>query len=251
MKNIKVKNIVIGEENPKICVSITGETLREIVDAAGKMCTLPVDIVEWRADWFADVHDWEKVREVLTELCVVLHEKPLLFTFRTKEEGGQRTLPKTEYETLCERVARSGMVDLLDVEAFFEDGMLARIKETAEKAGVTVIASYHDFAGTPSEKEMLDCLVEMEEMGADIVKLAVMPEDEIDVWKLLSVTLAMKRRGGDVPVVTMAMGDVGKVSRISGEVFGSAITFGAVGNVSAPGQIEVCELDKILKLLHS
>lgn len=251
MKRIKVRNVVIGEGKPKICVSIIGETLAEIIESAEVICELPVDIVEWRADWFLDVKKWESVKLVLSEIRAVLGEKPLLFTFRTKEEGGQREIDKTVYEALCMNSAQSGMIDMLDVEAFFEEGMLTRIKETAQKVNVIVVASFHNFAETPSMEEMFERLMKMEEMGADIVKMAVMPHSERDVLRLLDVTLRMKERNGNVPVVTMSMDRKGMVSRISGEIFGSAITFGAVGIPSAPGQIEVCELDKILNLLHS
>ena len=48
----------------------------------------------------------------------------------------------------------------------------------------------------------------------------------------------------------MAMGDLGKVTRVSGELFGSCLTFASVGRASAPGQIAVDELDRILNDLR-
>ncbi len=90
-------------------------------------------------------------------------------------------------------------------------------------------------------------LCKMQEMEADIAKLAVMPRTERDVLTLLDATLAMKELHQDTPIVTMAMGELGVISRLAGQLFGSAITFGSVGEVSAPGQIPVEKLYEFLK----
>ena len=52
-----------------------------------------------------------------------------------------------------------------------------------------------------------------------------------------------------VPLITMSMGALGMVSRVSGQVFGSAATFGSAGTASAPGQVPVVELRKMLATL--
>ncbi len=88
----------------------------------------------------------------------------------------------------------------------------------------------------------------MEALGADIAKLAVMPQTPEDVLTLLSATGEVSATAAR-PVVTMSMGRLGAVSRIAGEVFGSALTFGAVGQSSAPGQLEAAALAKALSLL--
>ena len=86
-------------------------------------------------------------------------------------------------------------------------------------------------------------------MGADIVKFAVMPHCERDVLRLLDATLVMKEHHPSTPVITMAMGSLGAVSRVAGETFGSAVTFGTAGKSSAPGQIPADRLALILKSL--
>ena len=40
----------------------------------------------------------------------------------------------------------------------------------------------------------------------------------------------------------MSMGKLGVISRICGEVFGSAVTFGTAGKASAPGQLPANQL---------
>lgn len=90
----------------------------------------------------------------------------------------------------------------------------------------------------------------MQDCGADLLKLAVMPQDAADVLTLLSATLEMSEKYAKQPVVTMSMGAKGAVSRLAGEVFGSAMTFGSAGVASAPGQVSVPELKMALEVLR-
>ncbi len=90
----------------------------------------------------------------------------------------------------------------------------------------------------------------MQELGADIPKIAVMPQNKKDVLTLLSATEEMAEEHADRPIITMSMSGTGVISRLCGEVFGSALTFGAVGKVSAPGQMGIEDLTTVLGLLH-
>ena len=87
-------------------------------------------------------------------------------------------------------------------------------------------------------------------MGCDILKIAVMPNSKQDVLTLLSATEEMYRAHAHQPLVTMSMGGQGVISRLCGEVFGSSMTFGAVGQTSAPGQIPMERLNSMLEMLH-
>ena len=87
-------------------------------------------------------------------------------------------------------------------------------------------------------------------MGCDILKLAVMPRNAGDVLTLLGATEEMNRCHARQPVVTMSMSGQGVISRLCGEIFGSAMTFGAVGQVSAPGQVQIEDLNAVLQMIH-
>lgn len=113
-----------------------------------------------------------------------------------------------------------------------------------------VVASNHDFHKTPGKEEIVGRLCRMQELGADIPKIAVMPQSRQDVLTLLAATEEMNREYADRPIITMSMSGTGVISRLCGEVFGSALTFGAAKKASAPGQMEVRELSQILSLLH-
>ena len=250
MNTIKVRNIEIGSGTPKIIVPIVGVTKQEIIDEAKTFDSIPVDVVEWRVDWFEGVFDFEKVEDVLKELRAVLGETPILMTFRTSKEGGEKSIEPEDYAKLNIKAAQTGYVDFIDVEIFTGDAIVTKIIDGAHAAGVKVIASNHDFDATPEKDEIVRRLRMMQDYGADIPKMAVMPKSKQDVLTLLSATLEMSEQFADRPIITMSMAGTGVVSRLTGETFGSALTFGAATKASAPGQINVNELEQVLDIIH-
>ena len=52
MNTIKIRDIEIGAGAPKIIVPIVGITKEDIIEEAKTFDSIPVDVVEWRADWF-------------------------------------------------------------------------------------------------------------------------------------------------------------------------------------------------------
>ena len=250
MNPIMIRGVAIGEGIPKICVPIVGKTREEIVKAAEEIRTLPVDVVEWRADWYEEIFEADVVLDVLQELRRILGELPLLFTFRTKKEGGEKEIDEKNYRTLNQLAAESGLADLIDVEVFSGDEVVNDLVRTAHENEVKVIGSNHDFEKTHSKEEIIRRLQKMQELDVDLPKIAVMPRKKEDVLTLLAATEEMNRKYADRPIITMSMAGDGVISRLCGEVFGSALTFGAAGQASAPGQIGVKELRQILTILH-
>ena len=247
---VEVRGVRIGEGIPKICVPIVGKTRNEILAAAESFESVKKDVVEWRADWFEGVFDFAQVEAVLKELRRVLGNTPILFTFRTANEGGEKAIEPAAYAELNKRAAATGLIDLVDVEAFTGDEIVTSIISHAHANGVKVIASNHDFAKTPEKDEIVRRLRKMQTLGADIPKIALMPTCKKDVLTLLEATLEMSEQYADRPIITMSMAGTGVVSRLTGETFGSALTFGAASKASAPGQIGVHELKQVLDIIH-
>lgn len=251
MNAVKVRELMIGEGMPVICASITGNSREEVLSQARLFETNGADIAEWRADWFEDVYDTEKVLDVAESLNRTLDDMPLLFTFRTAREGGERAMDAKAYVDLNTAVIQSGYVDVVDVELFTGTDEVSELIRTAHDSNVKVIASNHDFSKTPDKDEIVRRLCKMQDLGADIPKIAVMPNSKSDVLVLLSATEEMADKHADRPIITMSMAGTGMVSRLCGEVFGSALTFGAAAKASAPGQIAVGELRKTLEMIHA
>lgn len=251
MNTVKVRNIEIGAGIPKVCVPIVGTTREEILSAARTIASMGTDVVEWRVDWYQDVFHFQEVEKTAKMLREALGETPVLFTFRTAKEGGEKDIDTETYVALNQQIAKTGLVDLVDMEAFTGDEAVKQVIETAHACGVKVVASNHDFDKTPDKEELVSRLRKMQDLGADIPKIAVMPQNKKDVLTLLAATEEMATEYADRPIITMSMAGTGVISRLCGEVFGSALTFGAAGKASAPGQMGVEDLKTVLVLLHN
>ncbi|MBL1229120.1 type I 3-dehydroquinate dehydratase [Enterococcus sp. BWB1-3] len=249
MKLVKVKNITLGEGKPKIIVPLVGKTKSDVLAEARRLNNLDCDLAEWRIDFYEDVADFQAVAELSKEVAEVLQEKPLLVTFRTKKEGGEREFSDEDYFAVYQTVIESGQLDLLDVELFMDHEKVQNLIAQAHAKGIKIVMCNHDFDKTPEKGEIVQRLRSMQEKHADICKIAVMPQSAADVLTLLEATNEMKTKYADRPIVTMSMGQLGMVSRLTGEVFGSAMTFGAAAQASAPGQVPVAVLREMLETL--
>jgi 3-dehydroquinate dehydratase-1 len=245
-----IKNVAIGEGIPKVIVPLVGETKEKILQEAEFVKGLHPDIVEWRVDIYEQVENVEAVTNLITTLRKVFTDELLLFTFRSHKEGGNKEISDAYYVELNQAAILTKNIDLVDVELFNEEVNVKAILSTAKANGVFVIMSNHDFDKTLAKEEIISRLRKMQEYGADIPKIAVMPTSTADVITLMDATNTMKSRYADRPFMTMSMGGTGVLSRLAGEVFGSALTFGAGKKASAPGQIPVDELKAVLEILH-
>jgi 3-dehydroquinate dehydratase-1 len=248
---VRVGDVVLGTGRPKVCVPLVAATVDALLDAVDAIPRGAADLVELRIDHFADVDDLDAVA-VATEAVRdrLPAEVPLLFTFRSRSEGGEGDLDPAAYERLVLRAAALDAVDAVDVEMFTELGSLERIVNGARAKGCVVIMSSHDFEHTPPADQLVARLHLQQDLGADVVKIAVMPSDARDVLTLLSVTEEYTASPAARPAITMAMGPLGVVSRLAGETFGSCLTFGSVGTASAPGQVDAARLRSALDLVH-
>lgn len=247
---IRIKQKTVGAGTPLICVPVTEETKEAIIREIKLLAEKNTDMIEWRLDWFQHVTDSNAVLEILEEVREVLQKTIFLMTFRSKRQGGHVQRSPKEILEIYLAAAKTGVVDIVDVEYFeYEKPMkaLSRLKE----CGVVTISSHHDFDKTPEIGVMQMLLEKMQEGGADIVKLAVMPNNKQDVLDLLSVTNSFVKEFPQTPIVTMSMGRDGMISRVSGEIFGSCVTFGSHEKASAPGQIQMDDLKNILNRIHS
>ena len=247
-KLLQVKNRVIGAGKPLICVSVMGAKKDDVVAEVQRLVNTGIEMVEWRVDAFEGVESPNAVREVLKELAPIVKETILVFTFRSKEQGGQHSMNCEKVYDLHQVAAESKVVDFIDVEYFYTEDADVEIYEL-QKMGTRVITSHHDFHETPSSDVLFMLLEQMRHSNADIVKLAMMPQEAQDVLRLLEETDHFHKRYPEQPIITMSMGKLGMISRVSGEAFGSCVTFGAGTNASAPGQIPVEKLREILDVL--
>ncbi|NLP30403.1 MAG: type I 3-dehydroquinate dehydratase [Clostridiales bacterium] len=250
METLKIRDVTLGAGIPKICIPIVGHDLESIVDEAKSILKFDPDFVEWRADYFEHAENVELVTEILKKIRATIIETPLIFTFRNEIEGGVRTISEDYYFQLNTTLALTGKTDIIDLELSHNEQHLKNTILKAHKAGVTVILSSHNIDCTPPKSYIIDTFNKMQSMGADIPKIAVMANKVSDVLTLLDATNTIKNRYAKGPFITISMGNIGLLTRLCGELFGSSMTFASGREASAPGQINPEDLKKILLILH-
>lgn len=239
---VKIRNIVLGEGLPKIAVPNIGQDEKEILSSADKIAKAKPDLMEWRIDYYtAGIHDTQKLITTAKKLRDQVGELPILVTFRTKNEGGVLELSEDDYLDLVQTIIENRLGDAVDIELFHDEKRVKKLVAAAHNYNVVVIMSNHDFEKVPAKDVIEFRLKKMAELDADVPKLACMPHNAKDVLILLSATVEVNEEIEN-PIITMAMGDIGKVTRVAGQVFGSSLSFGAVGQTSAPGQLSIEDL---------
>lgn len=251
MNVVDLKGVCIGEGRPKTIVPITAGTLDELLSEIDAMHGQRFDIAEWRVDLFADFPDENKFMSACKVVSEKLADKPVIFTYRTKTEGGKGDISVNEYINLINKIISSSLFELIDVELSAADAGIKDILKLAHENGCYVILSSHDFMNTPAEDAIIAKLCKMQRLGGDILKIAVMPESSLDVLTLLSAATKMISKYATKPVICISMGELGLISRYACQQFGSAATFGVIGGSSAPGQPDINKLNTVLDILSS
>lgn len=249
-KSIYIRKHEIGHGFAKIVVPIVGETQREILDQTSTFKASQAESLEWRVDFFNEAYDFDAVLKVMAEIRRIIGDKLLIFTWRTKAEGGQKEIEPSAYVNLIESIAASELADFIDVEINLGEATYRKCLDSVHAKGGRVIGSYHNFDETPSEAFLLDLLTRFTHLNTDLLKFAVMPIHETDVTRVFNVlsTYKMTLPQGQ-PLVAIAMGRLGVMTRLIGDQFGSAMTFASIGETSAPGQVSLEDLVSFRKQL--
>jgi len=242
MRTLTIRGVTLGAGRPKIAVPIVGATRQDILAEAAAVVSLGADLAEWRADCYDRLAD----RDTLRALRDALGDTPLLFTVRTKREGGHADLSPADYTALTLAAAESGCVDLVDVELSLGREAARALIGGVHAAGCCAVGSRHDFSATPPRPVMEGFLREAQELGADVPKLAVMANSDADTLSLLAAAVAFRDSAADRPFIAIAMGEHGVLSRVACGFCGSCLTFGAAEQRSAPGQLPVAKLRQFL-----
>ena len=250
MENIiKIKNIKLGNGAPKICVPVVEKTEKEIIKYIKYINKLPIDIIEWRADFFLEdiIKDNEKSINDIIDLSKDIKKitnKPILFTLRSDKEGGK--IKNNSYDKIIniyKTIIENKCFDLIDLEILnLKEKDIKNIIKLSKEKNIKTILSNHNFNKTPSKKYIISLINKMIKLKCDIVKVAYMPKNKKDVIILLDAITEIK----DFPIIAISMGKLGTITRI----FGSVMTFASAKSSSAPGQLEAMKLKYILDNIY-
>ncbi len=234
----------------KTIVPITAKTKEQAIAQAKVIAAnQDADLAEFRIDLLDFAADTKQVIALGHELKKVLGNKPVIATIRTHNEGGQLTISDADYGKTYQAYLKQPFMDMLDIEMFRDQQVAKNTVQLAHDKKVLVVMSNHDFKKTPSEDEIVKRLLKQDELGADILKIAVMPQNKQDVFTLMNATLKVSQLSNK-PLLTMSMGKLGTISRIATANMGGSFSFGMIGEASAPGQIDVTQLKQLLKTVQ-
>lgn len=258
---LKNETMNLQPGRPKVAVPIIAEQPSEIVAECERIRELPCDIIEWRADYYfskienlnehlTDKNAYLDLVKILDDLNYIADGKPIIFTVRSRRQGGQIQVTREQLESIYGLVAQTELADFVDIELYDKDkklheGWLRRQIDEIHRHGTRVILSHHDFDSMPRPEKLVELVTTMYRMGADICKVAAMAYDRKDAETLLKATAYLTRN--DIgPLIMIAMGEAGKSTRVAGGKYGSCITFAVGSGESAPGQVDTHTMKKWL-----
>ncbi|MET3633458.1 type I 3-dehydroquinate dehydratase [Streptococcus porcorum] len=197
-----------------------------------------VDIIEWRTDVLS--------KDDILHVAPAIFEKfvgfEIIFTLRTNKEGGNIVLSDDEYISIIKDINALYQPEYIDFEYFSYRNVFDKMLEFPN-----LILSYHNFVETP--ENLMEVFSELTAVSPRVVKIAVMPKNEQDVLDLMNYTRGFKTLNPEQTYVTMSMGKLGQLTRMSGTLTGSDWTFASLDEASAPGQISLSNMKKIKEIL--
>lgn len=231
MAMLRLGKLELGKM-PRIAVSFVDRTSALSIQNAKRQ---GMDIAELRVDLFRSKDPAHIIKE-----AGKFKNIPTIATIRSSREGGNWKRSEAKRLELFKAILPH--VDGVDIE-YSSSSILHTVVRHAKKLKKTVIISYHNFAGTPSLPILEKKIWDAKKAGADIVKIATMARGAEDLIAMLALTLKHHQQG----LITICMGKEGTFSRIVFPSFGSLITFARFKTPSAPGQIELKQLARLLK----
>ena len=215
----------------KIVVPIMPTSMAEIALLDSKKYQ-EADIIEWRADFLP----LDVLNTAAQQIKQKFSSQDIIFTYRTEDKA----------ECNITEMAYANLIATYASEFTYIDVEVMRFKTISLPDNA--IASYHDFDQIPLN--LSDILSTMSARQPKVVKFAGMPKTKADVLRLMSETQAFSLQHPQQLLVTMAMGEIGKITRLAGDSFGSSWTFASVDASSAPGQFSLSEMLQAKALLN-
>ncbi len=200
------------------------------------------DAVELRFDYLP--------AEALPQLIVEISSRrargslPLILTFRPREQGGKRDLSLQDRRDFWRRLPPE-IVNSIAYADFEFDLAKSFAGERPPVPWEKVICSWHDFAGTP--RDLIARYDRMAGTPAAVVKIATQANRIGDCLRVFEL---IEHARGKKPVIALAMGLPGLMTRVLALSRGAMLTFGALrrGAESAAGQPTIAELRDLYRV---
>lgn len=221
---------------PRICIALGFSDPEELVEHARREAEAGETFFEFRLDLL------DRPERGLDAIRKFLREYPecaILATCRRRQNHGRFTGSVDEQFRILLEAGRAG-ARALDVEVESADHNSSKLE--ALRSVAPLILSYHNFEGTPAMEPVMRRMLRV---AADAYKLATTARKPSDIQRLLSTAKAYPR----VPLIVLAMGELGLATRVLSPVFGSLFTYAAPcgGAGTAPGQVSARQMRNLYR----
>jgi 3-dehydroquinate dehydratase I len=219
----------------KVCVTIAQSNPRKIVKEI-KNALRESDYVELRLDFL-------KPNQI--PFCLTLSKKFLkrcICTVRPTTEGGKFQGTEKERISILKLVSEFEPY-LLDVE-YNTLRKNQALQKYLKNTRTNILVSWHDFVKTPNEQSLKITLQKMSKFSNNI-KIVTTAKTIGDMIRVLSLYKNLTKK---INLISFAMGDYGRMSRILCTNLGSPYTYVSLGKPIAPGQFSLKEMKNILAL---
>ena len=219
----------------KVCVTIAASTPAKISREL-KRALVKSDYAELRLDF---------LKPSQIPFCLNLVRRYLnrcVCTLRPTTEGGKFPGSEKERISILKLISEFDPY-LVDIE-YNTLKKNKGLEKYLKNAKTRILVSWHDFAKTPNEQTLRIMFRKMSRFSNN-VKIVTTAKNISDMIRVLSL---YKVRTRNVNLISFAMGDYGRMSRILCTKLGSPYTYVSLGKPIAPGQFSLKEMKYILSL---
>lgn len=237
-KVLRLGTTVRPKQRPLIAVSMQPTNAIELQAYLTEGLYKQADILEWRIDAWEDLTTLD---ETCIERTIKMSDRPLILTWRTREEGGLKSFEQNEYLRIYDLAITHGIAGI-DIEVSLLEEVQSLLLQ-AKLKGIVTIGSRHDWS-FPSDLSVR--MNKMLDYPVDVLKYVTMVNTHEQAQEVLA-GLNRLSQITDRPLIGMAMGDEGSFTRLEGFKYGSQLTFVQIGQASAPGQLNLEQVQDYFK----
>ncbi|MBU4299224.1 type I 3-dehydroquinate dehydratase [Patescibacteria group bacterium] len=199
------------------------------------------DVIELRADSYPkiSVNDLLKLKKISNALKI-----PVIFTLRSKEEGGKYNFSFEKKLKLIEKAIELNF-EYVDIELKFLEKLGKNVLKLKGNSKIKIILSFHNLKGTETLEGLRGIKKRIASLKPDIIKLAVFSRSEKTNQDILKIIKETKREGKDI--VGIALGERGKKIRLKSAFEGNYLTYCCLNKKekTAPGQLTLNDFKKL------
>lgn len=196
------------------------------------------DIIEWRADVLP--------KEAITQVAPVIFEKfagyEIIFTLRTTNQEGGCCLTSRDYVEVIKQIQALCQPDYIDFEYYSHQDVFEELLDYPN-----LILSHYDFEKVP--ENIMEIYSTLTALSPRVVKVAFTPRNEQEVLDMMNFNRGFKTLNPEQTYMSVALGVLGQVTRLFGDLFGSCWTVVSVGQATSSGQLRLADARQILDIL--